>query len=492
MLRDLFRERRLANKVAMVVGYPDSAIDLSPLLESICNQKHGDIEGIILSERPDTITGTVENFCKRMEAKGCTLVVTDSHEQVFSTLSRCDYLCFPDPESILNPDFTSTMTGFLEKFAEYNAARCNGMFVDERDMDFMIAPLIDISRHHQGDILDSLIAKETSINTCTWMIRAKALAREIIKDFPGDSIHWDWKISLASAHKNQVGFIDENLVKLVHRPRGPMSSILTNYEERNRIEKNFTAACLDTIEGLDAQEDEKSTWRKIAKIVSIKNRIAIDRTFRQWSNFVGYRDELSRILEECNGDAKSLVLEPGMEGRIDFVRTEDATGIFAYHYSNLLLLVLMKRLHEDVAQWILMRGFGVYRDLSKTRRFIVYGAGAAAKGILSTFLVMGFCPEFIWDKSARPGQTLWGIPVTTPELSTIPEHERKETEIIVAIGHRSAAQEVRRHLNDCGFHRVIHVAEPEGVRMYFQNLIETSTAADTCPVSADRRMSHGI
>ena len=475
----------------MVVGYPDAATNLSPLMDSICNQKHGEIEGIILSDRSDQVIKSVEHFFERMKARGCTLMVTDSQKKLFSAFSRCDYLCFPDPQSILDPDFTSTMTGFLEKSTNYGAARCNGMFVDERDMDFMIAPIIDVSRHHQGNILDSLIAKETSINTSTWMVKRKAITGEIIKYFPVDSIHWDWQLTLPLAHKNQVGFIDKKLVKLVHRPGGPMSTILTNYEERSRVEENFNAACLDAIESLDSPENEKNRWRKIATIVSIKNRINIDRTFRQWSNYVGYRIELSNILEECGGDAKTLDLVPGIPDDIDSIRVEDAIGILTYHYSNLLLLVLMNRLQENAIRWILQRGFGVYHDLSKGRSFVVYGAGAAAKGILSTFLVMGFCPMVIWDKSAKAGQTLWGIPVTTPQFSAIPEHDREDTEIIVAIGHRPAAQEVKQYLNDSGFSRITHVVEPEGVRIYFQNLIETSAAADICTDSEDKRMGHG-
>jgi hypothetical protein len=80
-----------------------------------------------------------------------------------------------------------------------------------------------------------------------------------------------------------------------------MTNILYALRRSESHEEDFTAACLDAIEGLNAQEDEKVTWRRIAKIVSIRNRIKIDKTFRQWSNYAGYRDELSRILEECGG-----------------------------------------------------------------------------------------------------------------------------------------------------------------------------------------------
>ncbi len=476
----------------MVVGYPEVTVDLSPLLDSICNQTHGEMEIIVLSDRAAQVIGPAELFSNRMEASGCTLLVTDSQERAFSSLSCCDYFCFPAPESVLEPDFVSTMTGFLEESTEFGAVRCNGIFVDERDMDFIIAPIIDVSRPHEGPIFESLIARETSINICTWMVPRQSMTREIINHFPLNSIHWDWQISLPLAHKNQVGFIDKNLVKLVHHPGGPMKNILTRYEDRNRIEEDFTAACLDTIEGLNAPENEKSTWRKIAKIVSIKNRIKIDKTFRQWSNFVGYRDELSRILEECGGAPGSLDLDICRPSNIEPIRIEDVIGMLTYHYSNLMLLVLMDRLQDDVVSWILRRGFGLYHGVSRGRRFALYGAGGAAWGILPTFLALGFRPEFIWDKSARAGQTLWGIPVTPPRFSAIPEHDRESIEIVVAIGHRAAAEEVRQYLNENGFQRLSHVAESEGLRVYFQNLIAGFSTADICPNSADlKRMSHG-
>ncbi len=476
----------------MVVRYPDVTVDLSPLMDSICSQTHGEMEIVVVPDRADQVAGPVGLFSRRLEARGCPLLVTDSQKRAFGSLSRCDFFCFPDPQSVLEPDFVSATTGFLDESTEFGAVRCNGIYVDERDKDFVIAPVTDVSRPHEGHILESLIARETSINICTWMVPRRAMTGEIINHFPVDPIHWDWQLSLPLAQTNQVGFIDRNLVTLFHRPGGPMTNILTRYGDRNRIEEDFTAACLDAIEGLNAQEDEKVTWRRIAKIVSIRNRIKIDKTFRQWSNYAGYRDELSRILEECGGAPGSLYLYIGRPANIDSIRVEDVIGMLTYHYSNLMLLVLMKRLPDDVSRWILRRGFGVYHDASKGRRFALYGAGGAAWGVLPTFLALGFRPEFIWDRSARTGQTLWGIPVTPPGFSAIPEHDRENIEIVVAIGHRSAAEEVRQLLNEHGFKRLSHVAESEGVRVYFQDLIAGFSTANICPDSAaPERMSHG-
>lgn len=470
-------------KVCMVVSCPHAATDLSSLIHSIAGQTQGKLGVVIITGTDDPADEQVRRFRQQMEGQGHTLTVANSLDRASGHLSGFDYVCFPDPANILKPDFVSAMVQFLETSPEYGAVRCNGVFVDERDIDFTIAPLIDVTRPHEGDIFSPLLSRQTALTACTWMVRRSVMQWYSVTRFPMDSLSWIWRFALTLAQGNRIGFVDRELLTLVRREDGPMKNILTRYEERTRFEQNYTAACLDAIEELPAPEQKKITWRKIARLVSIKNRITTDRTFRQWSTFAGYQDELSAIFAECGGDPGTLAPDAVRPAGTDFMRAEDITGILTYHYANLLLEVLMERLPADAGRWILSKGFGVFREASSAKRFALYGAGGGAQGILPSLLALGFCPRFIWDRSAQPGRTLLGVPVFPPRFSAIPDHEREDMEIIVSIGHGAAAEEVRQTLIENGFRKLVNISESEGVRIYIQDLITQCAVAHACTSS---------
>jgi hypothetical protein len=453
------------------------SLDLTPLLRSVCDQSHRYVDVIVLAAETNGLADKLRPFSEQLAARGSVLVLathrdhgTNATLRSFSSLEG-DYICFPDPECILEPEFASTMAHFLETAPEYGAVRCNGLFVHELDPAFPIGRVIDVSRPHEGSIFESLLLKETSINICSWMVRRAVLEQANVTRVSLDPARWDWQFTLPLAHGNRVGFLNGELFRLVHQLHGPMQTTLTRYNERTRFEAAFFMACLEILECLPTSEAEKDIWRRMVNLVSIKTRINTDNAFRLWFNFLQYRDDLSKLLETCGGSPRGLEVDSRWLEGLQSIRLENAMGLLTYFYSDLLIQVLRKRISQEAAQRVLRAGFGIFRAVSSGRRFCLYGGGAAARDILPWFLALGLRPQCIWDRAAKPGQTLLGTSVTRPDFTSISQSEREDLEVIVAIGYRDAAVEVKKLLREQGFHNVIHVSEPQGARIYLQDLI---------------------
>jgi hypothetical protein len=471
------------SKIGMIVRCSGGRLDLAPLLESICRQTREGIDVILVGQQDCFTEGSLAGFRDRLEAKGGSLALMHTQEVAFQSLPSCDFFCFPDPESTLKPIFTTTMVDFLEHAPEYGAVRCTGVLVDERDFDFVIARVRDAPLFSNRDLFLTLLSKEIPINASSWMVRSEAM-HSVPSPFSVDLVRWDWQFSLPLAQQHKVGLLDMELFRLIHRTHGPMKHVLTRYDERCRFETEFASACLGVVEGLPAGEADKVKWRKIARTVSIKTRIHTQKTFRLRGRLVEYRDELAALVEECGGDPRSLRVSQDIPRSLNFLGMEETVGILTYHYADLLLQVLMGRFPAGFSHWVLCTGFGVFKAMDSGRRLLMYGAGAAARDVLPNLLSVGLRPQCIWDRSAQPGQTVLGVPVTPPESGSISDQEKDRTEVIVAIGSQTVAEESAHFLAAQGFHRLVHLAEASGVRRFiidrFSELaaahVESSTA----------------
>lgn len=464
------------SQVCMIIRCPDNLKDPMSLVNSICEQTYPDIHALILAPNPESTTIQSATDClKRRNHSSTVLPIHGLKELSIRSIldsSSADYFCFPDPESILDPEFVSIMASFLDRNSDCLSVRCNGVFVDERDLNFQIGWLIDdiTTKHPNPTTMETLLTKETCINAGMWMVRRSGIERSITS-FSLRPEWWDWQFTLPFAFEGTVGFIDRNLLRIVHYSDGLMQKILKVYGKRTQFEKTFSLACLEIIKRLAAPQDKLDKWRNLIRITTIKSRINTDRAFRLWFRYNEYLNELAQIVESCGGDPKSFELDADSVKNLDTITIGDAVMILTYYYCDLLVGILLNRVPGDIADSILKSGFKVFPAASIGKRFYLYGGGAAARDILPFFLALGFRPQLIWDRSAGADQSLFGIPVKIPEFSAIHECDRKESEVIVAAGRPRPAHEIRKFLNEQGFQNVIHVCEAQGAHAYLQKQI---------------------
>lgn len=99
-----------------------------------------------------------------------------------------------------------------------------------------------------------------------------------------------------------------------------------------------------------------------------------------------------------------------------------------------------------------------YQRLTKDRKLIFYGAGNCCRQILLYFDQIGLDhPTEIWDKKARDGQRLFGIPVVRPDFASL--HGRDDVFCVITIESPTISKAVKGSFLENGFENVMENKE---------------------------------
>ncbi len=99
-----------------------------------------------------------------------------------------------------------------------------------------------------------------------------------------------------------------------------------------------------------------------------------------------------------------------------------------------------------------------YQSLIKGKKVIFYGAGNQCKRILLYFDELGLnYPMEIWDREAKPGKQLFGIPVCRPDFKTV--KDRDDIFCIITIQNKTIYENVKTSFAEQGFTNVMENSE---------------------------------
>lgn len=95
-----------------------------------------------------------------------------------------------------------------------------------------------------------------------------------------------------------------------------------------------------------------------------------------------------------------------------------------------------------------------YRKMTNGKKVIFYGAGNCCRQILLYFDEIGFdYPACIWDKTARKGERLFGIPVLSPDFASL--NGRNDVLCVITIESKTISNAVKKSFAENGFTNVI-------------------------------------
>lgn len=95
-----------------------------------------------------------------------------------------------------------------------------------------------------------------------------------------------------------------------------------------------------------------------------------------------------------------------------------------------------------------------YQSLVSGKKVFFYGAGCQCRKILLYFDELGLdYPKEIWDRAARPGQRLFGIPVCKPDFETM--RNSNDAFCVIAIENKGVSADVKCSFAQKGFTNVI-------------------------------------
>ncbi len=110
-------------------------------------------------------------------------------------------------------------------------------------------------------------------------------------------------------------------------------------------------------------------------------------------------------------------------------------------------------LSEDLMKTIVKQDDN-YKELIENKKLIFYGAGNCCKQILLYFDQIGLdYPSVIWDRAAREGQKLFGIPVIKPDFPSL--RNKEDVLCVITIESQSISDAVKVSFKENSFGNVI-------------------------------------
>ena len=445
-------------EVTLIIPWPRSNRLPQEFVDSILHQKTSNLEIIILTEPAQDITSAQPLF-DMIRLAGWSYKNCHSHDILTANaLFECisgRFVCFPEPDSILDPNFISTMSQYLEQHSHIDGLRCNGAYVDQADTGFIIDHLSYGSPGKTKALLPQILTRQTSLNVALWMMRTSSLKQVQFPPLSLRAWEWNWQFIIPFATQLSTAYIEKKLVKLIRQSPATIKSATSLYELRRSEIKQFSSAGIQILRTMQKELSNQDYWQGILRLRELMDLLHLDRRFRLWKQF----PHRWKALCEWYAYLGINLFDYQPDLRHKSKVTARMQGIWTEYFGNLALFILAASTGAAQSKSSLE---SLLNHPKGHESFVIYGAGAATQELLEIFLALGLRPRVIWDRNATPRQKLFGVPVHTPPSNQKDSNLPLDECIIVVQGQRHNAEQIYKNLSENGFSNILHMADRQG------------------------------
>jgi glycosyltransferase involved in cell wall biosynthesis len=422
------------------------------MLASVYGQIHDEIELICVDDGSiDRTLAKLEGWKPLIERRGYSMIIiSKENEGTASAISAGlglitgDYVCFPDADDMLMPDYASEMVEFLEANPDAKWVRCD-CFVNEYSEKRVTMIRGEFSPHMMPNdsthLIEKLLARRSFLSVWSLMIRVSFFE----ECFPKMQLEvscegfQEWQINLPLALNAPVAVLYKPLYFYFFRGEGHRSQGLKNYINAEAYYEKFHSIANEVFTRLNASEDEITRWKQINNITLNRRKIQLAAECKEtekMADFICKQMDLIYPVIKCMPYESPSVL----------LLTECAIDRLIYTPEELQLKITPKIIK--------------LRKALQERRVYLYGAGEACRGLLPVLLTSGCKPVCIWDRNANNMEAhLQGIPIMIPDFKSLTARERNEVTIIICIFHPNIVKEVTCLLNDNNINTIVPLTD---------------------------------
>lgn len=182
-----------------------------------------------------------------------------------------EYIMLYDVDDIIFSKAVESKVEFLKNNLDYDMVRNNGYYVNDSDLDNIIALFTDNSIEKNNEhIFEDLILGKTNNWTASFMVRTKSLFEHIQnKDIYISQFGQNLQIMLPVAYFGKSGYIDEPLMKYIKHNNS--HSAFTNHDKKLKLMNGYEENRVEIIKQLDIPYIEKQRYFEM--ISTLYNRI---------------------------------------------------------------------------------------------------------------------------------------------------------------------------------------------------------------------------
>jgi glycosyltransferase involved in cell wall biosynthesis len=388
------------NKVSIVVPCYNKEQYLSAMLESVYNQIWNNMEIIIVNDGSNDGTDQIiANWQPLLEDRGyCVIVKKQKNSGVASAikagleLTTGDYICIPDADDELCPEYISAMAEVLDKNTEDDFVACGFYYgnntENHKSREIKPAVLEDVFSYE--DRVEKLLMHKFEFAVWIYLFRREILEQiGIPKNMATEpAVSQEPQIVVPLFFSNARGSLLNRSLYIYNQYANNLNHSLNN-DPVNNILKNYYALIEKTIETLPTNE----LIKKKLKVISIVSVIL--RSYKSISN-----DEKSKF--------ERLFIEM-------------LSSVFPISFKNIDAVVektgfplLLQALREKISG--MRKVYPCFRG-----KVYAYGSlGKFAKQLLPIMKNTPLWPDVFWDKAAHKNSVIFdGTRVTVSFLENL-------------------------------------------------------------------------
>lgn len=345
-----------------------------------------------------------------------------------------EYVCFPDADDWLYPDYLRLLTNALEENPSYGWARCNAEWVREEEPDKRWRVIRNPADEPSIGSFKRLLSYRTPL--FAWLLMARR--DYILKCIPIRQIYesratQEFGIAFPLAYHGDYITVDKILYRYIYHKRSSSSVETENGIERaQRYLEDVERTYHKVLQDLPLSDELRDLTVHTGNLVYLRLRYELLSKYNMWKEPIS--DEICEVLLK--------------ELRVIYPETEwDKNMIFSF------IIPLSELCMNKVLGVVNANAVKMYSTMKKLVNdcggYMIYGAGNAASYLLPSLIDALGRPLSILDRAAGDNHKMSGIPVVRPGidlLSSVP--------VIVAIKDEYTAENVMRFLRDRNVHHI--------------------------------------
>ena len=417
-LRGFESEKRIRSEkkqklVSLIVPCYNASEYLPYFFRSILGQSYDAIEIIVVDDAStDDTGGVLKRWVAVFEKRGFSYHVVTRKSNgglcaaINEGLSRFsgEYVCFPDADDWLYPEYVQSLSDALENNRAYGWARCDAEQVHEENPREIWRAIKNPKDELRIGSFKRMISYKTPVYA--WLMMAR---REYILDcIPEKHINepratQEFALGFPLAYHGDYLLVSKVLYRYIyHKSSSSNIETQTGLSRALGYLKDVERAYRMELKKLPATPEEQSLFERIGNMVFSKLQYELLCKYGCWNH------ENAKTV--CENMVKELkVLTNKTEWNINEVYSQ------VIPLTDLCIdkLIDYPRLDEKSTYDAFVK------SLKKRGGYSLYGASDAATYILPSFIHSFGRPKAIFDRNANEKEPLYGISVTEPHIDTI-------------------------------------------------------------------------
>lgn len=387
-----------AGKVSMVMACYNSEPYLDKMLQSILAQNYDNIELITVNgSSTDGTSRKLDSYTERFAACGYELKnyeLPDSNlvEALNEGLRHIsgEFVCFPDSDDWMHPDFCFNLVSALQNNPEYGWAKCDAVLCDE-DLNVMNYRLSKVIRPEIENAFIRFLADLDTVDAWIMMARSAYLEKALPNLVMPDAFSHEFALAVPMSFYGDFVHVSQILYYSIRHSGSGYYRAIKTYETATEYFNQYVLQFAKIFESLPIAKENNDAYFSAIRLRFLceKYRVA----FRE-----ALQSEMYPLLAEWREIAGGnlRVHSPADNDKYLYYLYVPACEAFMYKFLGIPLSAHAQELY----------------NLLRNKPFAVYGGGQQCYELLPGLVAIGCVPKQIWDMAANQQSNISNIPLS--------------------------------------------------------------------------------